>query len=340
MRRQTRPTVKKRRIAGSIIFLTVLLQLITAIGMGFLLLRFGPFPVLQRQMISTIMETRHKYFASWFFNDAQVKAVIKNNVGTTDTSSQNVSDVQTTNHSSNIDLYDLSNSKYKGFALVIQDPSRVHIGASKNLGTKGETVSGIARDHNAIAAINGGGFKDGTSNWTGTGAFPTDFLVVDGNVVYKENPSVESPNAPNVNVMAFDQSGHLIIGNHNLHDLLSQNIRDAFTFHNDSMNNVLVLSGKGKFTASNPGSGNNPRTAIGQTQNGSIILMVVDGRSITLPGATLYDMQQNMLKLGAYNATNIDGGSSSTMYYQGKVINTPCNPTGERSVPTAIYVTK
>lgn len=47
-----------------------------------------------------------------------------------------------------------------------------------------------------------------------------------------------------------------------------------------------------------------------------------------------------MLKYGAVNATNLDGGSSSTMYYEGEIINNPCDPLGERSVASIIYVEK
>ena len=41
---------------------------------------------------------------------------------------------------------------------------------------------------------------------------------------------------------------------------------------------------------------------------------------------------------GAYNATNLDGGSSSTMFYKDEVINNPCDSLGERSIPSIIYV--
>ena len=47
-----------------------------------------------------------------------------------------------------------------------------------------------------------------------------------------------------------------------------------------------------------------------------------------------------MLEYEAYNATNLDGGSSTTMYYEGDVINNPCDPLGERAVPSIIYVNR
>jgi exopolysaccharide biosynthesis protein len=84
--------------------------------------------------------------------------------------------------------------------------------------------------------------------------------------------------------------------------------------------------------------GLNPRTAVGQKQDGTIILLVIDGRKITSPGASLYDVQEIMMERGAVNAGALDGGYSSTMYYKGNVINSPNAWDGERTVATAFYV--
>ena len=81
-----------------------------------------------------------------------------------------------------------------------------------------------------------------------------------------------------------------------------------------------------------------PRTAIGQRKDGAILFLVSDGRQVRSIGATLKDVQDIMLEYGAYNATNLDGGSSPTMYYDGEVINNPCDPLGERSIPSVVYV--
>jgi len=86
------------------------------------------------------------------------------------------------------------------------------------------------------------------------------------------------------------------------------------------------------------GWGSTSRTAIGQRKDGTVIFLVIDGTFIRgLTGATLKDVQNIMLDYGAVNAANLDGGSSTTLYYKGKVINNPINPLGERMVPTIFY---
>jgi exopolysaccharide biosynthesis protein len=69
-----------------------------------------------------------------------------------------------------------------------------------------------------------------------------------------------------------------------------------------------------------------------------MLLLVLDGRHGIKIGATLQDAQQIMLQYGAFNATNLDGGSSTTMYYDGDIINNPCDPLGERAIASAIVV--
>jgi exopolysaccharide biosynthesis protein len=83
----------------------------------------------------------------------------------------------------------------------------------------------------------------------------------------------------------------------------------------------------------------NPRTAVGITATGGIILLVVDGRSFVSVGLTLYELGKEMKALGAVNAVNLDGGGSATMWLKGQgVVNHPTDYTGERPVSNAIVI--
>ena len=102
-----------------------------------------------------------------------------------------------------------------------------------------------------------------------------------------------------------------------------EKIRDAVTFQEESSdaNNhfvKLIVNCEAR-EASGQGSGANPRTAIGQREDGTVLLLVTDGRGASGHlGATASDLIEIMQKYGAVNAANLDGGSSSSMYYNGK----------------------
>ena len=109
-------------------------------------------------------------------------------------------------------------------------------------------------------------------------------------------------------------------------------IRDAITFGPALIVNGEPVSVKGQ------SSGLNPRTAIGQRADGAVLMLVIDGRQASSLGATYSDLITIMLEYGAINAINMDGGSSSLMYYKGEYLNTGVSLTGSRNMPTAFIV--
>lgn len=114
------------------------------------------------------------------------------------------------------------------------------------------------------------------------------------------------------------------------------NVTQALTF-----GPVLVQNSQGMIQKGNGGWGYAPRTVIGQKSDGTILMVVTDGRGIhgvNDIGASLLQMQNLMLHLGAVTAANLDGGSSSTMFYNGKLVNQPTDVLGEREVGTAFLI--
>ncbi len=82
------------------------------------------------------------------------------------------------------------------------------------------------------------------------------------------------------------------------------------------------------------------RTAIGVSREGrKVVLVVVNGDEKAIPGMTLSELTNLMVRLGSYNALNLDGGGSSTMVVDGKIVNSPSDSTGERAVSNALVVT-
>jgi len=82
-----------------------------------------------------------------------------------------------------------------------------------------------------------------------------------------------------------------------------------------------------------------PRTAVAKLKNGKFLMVTVDGRSESSAGIDLNDLAAYLLELGATDAMNLDGGGSTTMFVDGKVVNKPSDKEGERKVSDAILVT-
>lgn len=295
----------------------------------------GPFENVKRTLVGAAMTTlSHQYIAKLFLSDKEINQILGENEIDTG-KQQNVSYFSefSNYHDDSIDREDISDgTKFKGYILIVHDPTRVKVGHSKKLGVAGELTSSIAKDNNAVAAINGGGFTDSSSKnseWTGTGGKPVGLLMSGGNTMYNDIKDSDSKQE----IMAITRKGQLLVGHHSLNELKKMNVTEAISF-----GPALVINGKGTIKSGDGNWGIAPRTAIGQRKDGSILLLVIDGRQTKSVGASLRDVQNIMLQYGAVNATNLDGGSSSTMYYEGEVINNPCDPLGERSVPSAIYV--
>ena len=121
-------------------------------------------------------------------------------------------------------------------------------------------------------------------------------------------------------------------------EAIRKGIRDAVDF-----GPFLIVNGKSSFINGNGGWGQAPRTAIGQREDGIVLLLVIDGRQTGSIGADMNDLTRVMLDYGAINAANLDGGTSSAMSLNGKIISNPRNGNFQaktRPVPNAWIVVK
>ena len=82
-----------------------------------------------------------------------------------------------------------------------------------------------------------------------------------------------------------------------------------------------------------------PRTAVAKLKDGKFLMMTVDGRTEQSAGASLQDLAGYLLSLGAVEAMNLDGGGSTTMWVDGRIVNRPSDASGERKVSDALVVT-
>lgn len=135
-------------------------------------------------------------------------------------------------------------------------------------------------------------------------------------------------------MIGFDQQHKLVIGSMTPQEALARGVVEAISF-----GPVLIINGE-RVPITGTGGGLNPRTAIGQCANGAILLLVIDGRQPTSLGASFNDVANVMVNYGAVNAVALDGGSSTLMVYQDKILNSTSILTGPRRIPTAILVSK
>lgn len=319
-----------------------------------------PFKNLRALWVTTAMTTfKHQWLATMFIPQSEIDRILNENKvittnaktitnktavkkqspvassnNTTSTSNNitaTVVDPSTFSTSNNISIINLKTSTYSGKLMIVDNPSRIKLATINSFGKNsiGLRLSTLAKKYYAVAAINASGFQD--DNGTGTGGTPMGIVVKNGRVLYHDAEQT-------FNLVGFDYSNRLITGEFTLSDITKNNIKDAVSF-----GPALIINGAAVDIEGNGGFGLQPRTAIGQTVNGKVLLLEIDGRQPTYSlGAYIKDVQNVLMQYGAVNASNLDGGSSTAMYYNGKIINKPCGPlgsTGGRFIPTAFVVT-
>ncbi|MBP1744337.1 MAG: hypothetical protein H6Q58_1315 [Firmicutes bacterium] len=331
-RKSSKNAYGRKRASWKVVTGFIVFQLVFALITAPLIVFYGPFDNVRKTVVGAAMTTlSHQWIAKIFLSDEKIEAILNEN--TIETIEQDDSALEFVNtHDDSVEVEEISEgSKFKGYMIIVHDPTRIKVGYSSKLGTAGEMTSQIAKAKGAVAAINGGGFTDqtGTSKWTGTGGIPTGILISEGNIISNDLSS----NTAKVDVMAITADGMLLVGPHSINEMTKLGVKEAISF-----GPALIVNGKTTIKSGDGGWGIAPRTAIGQKKDGTILMLVIDGRQTSSVGASLRDVQNIMVEYGAYNATNLDGGSSTTMYYDNEVLNNPCDPLGERSVPSIVYV--
>ena len=285
---------------------------------------FGPFANIRRTVVGAIVRSRHPQFITWLFTPAEIQKML-GTVGTTD--AQELFDF-TAKSDTKLTLRQIHSTRYVGYLLEIPNPKMIQVATAPDIQEKGDTTSNIAKANHAIAAINAGGFYD--PNGTGTGRLPYGFILQDGKYTLGQDVGPSE----SVDFIGFTKSGNLIAGSYDKTELKDMDAMWGVTF-----GPPLIVNGKKLITDGDGGWSIGPRTAIGQKKDGTVIFLVIDGRQPGYStGATLRDVQDILYEEGCVIAANLDGGSSSTLYYNGKVVNKPADLLGERMIPTAFIV--
>ena len=316
-------------------------------------LLYGPYSGFRDWLITTAMTTMsHQYFATWFYDDETIAEVLNRNKveETSEITDTSMTVIIDSDKDENIEyaneyerqilekdpgnddykIIEITGKGYSGYMAVIYDPSRIKTVYTKKLGKSGEYLTTMAKDNDALIAINGGGFDD--PNFNSNGASPLGITFSGGKLITSKSYNGQG------GLIGFTEDDKLVLGKMNVAKAKELKIRDGVTF-----GPFLIVNGKSSNVFGNGGWGTAPRTAIGQRKDGIVLFLVIDGRTLTRPGASMNDLIEIMERYGAYNAANLDGGTSSVMVVNNEIINDPIDSTGAhktRYISTAFILTK
>lgn len=345
--RKEKKKSKKKIIKELLIAFAILLVLGIASG---LFLLYGPWSGFRDWLITTAMSSmRHQYLATWFYDDKTIQECLdKNKVvevnGETDENAVEIVDYEEKETITYANEYerqilekDEKNNDYKiikidggkeysGYMAVIYDPSRIEVATSASIGKSGQYLTDISKKNNALVAINGGGFAD--ENFQGNGSTPLGITMSKGKGI--------SASSSTYGIIGFNTENKLILGRYTLSQAKSRRIRDCVSF-----SPTLILNGEKSKIYGNGGWGKAPRTAIGQRADGIVLFLVLDGNRALGKGATIKDLIEIFDRYGAINASNLDGGTSTSMTVKGKTVNNPTTLSGNngtRPIPSAFIL--
>ncbi len=332
----SRRTVTVLKITGRIFAFIGVFVLIIALTLYLMLKIICSYGSSKSAFVTTVLESgQMKFLPSLVMSKSEIQEII-DKTSLEDIGDANINegmitvpnfgdDTPENNEVKNdIEVVDIAGLTYKATLMIIRDPSRVSV-ASIATGydewpEEGVPLKDLVKRAGAIGGINGGIYN--STNNCGGNAYG---VLVSNGVILRNRPR--------------EWGGLVLVGltNDNLLQIIDvskmsadeckkmieeKGIRDAVCFpettSTDSNHFVhLVINGKPR-EVNGAGSGLNPRTAIGQRADGAILLLVTDGRGYkSHVGASAADLIEIMTRYGAVNAANLDGGSSTCMYYNG-----------------------
>ncbi|MCM1054395.1 MAG: phosphodiester glycosidase family protein [Bacteroides sp.] len=365
-RRQPKPVHRKTSHAKTfilrtaLVFFTIIALIVGGLLGAVMIVEFGPSEKARDLFVVSMMETSAAQFLATSFlgqekvNEIMAANAIQNTDDITDTelvviggkkdggtssdpssSAEEKSTIPGSDgqeidpDNDGIDIVEIVGSTYRGKMMIVYDPTRVFVGVSGEFGEDkyGKTIDEIYASYDNIAAgINGGGWDDRPGH--GTGGEPYGIVMSQGEVLWG------GPLSTSWECCAITDEGKLIVGTFSIQKAIEMGVTDAAKYGPTLIVNDVPTESLGT------GGGLNPRTAIGQRADGAMLLLVIDGRQSNSLGASLVDVQDVMLKFGAVNAYNLDGGSSSSMLFNGEHINSNASLIGLRKMCTAFLVSE
>ena len=303
-----------------LVIITVILVLVVGLLAMLYTLVTGPSESMRDQLVlSATQASATKWIPGLFIGQAKVDEIVEKSaqvqeeviqMGDQNTGAHTADGEEVENWDNAIDGMIFKNkttATFHAYILLVKDPSRVYVGTSSDYhsGKTGARIFDEADQEGAIAAINAGEFKD--TNGQGTGDTPIGLTYSKGQCVW-DDKAVRT-------FIGFDDNGVLHAADSMTRAQADElGIRDAVSFQNG--NTLITNDGTNVSLYYAEGNvGLAQRTAIAQRADGTVILVVTDGRSASSLGATRNDIIDLLVEEGAVVAGMLDGGSSAMMYY-------------------------
>lgn len=316
---------KNRKIYKTTI-LFIFLDLIVA---GCFLMMYGPQSYIRNLYVTTAMQTmNHKYLAKVFYSEKKIEEIMANNYFVTIDEDVNTDDIKIdtsekdkykdkyekellTRENGNDDykVIDVQVGNAKGYLVAIYKPEKVKLLRTKsfNSGTYGERVVDMCKRYGGSVCINGGGFANGLDNGSD---IPQGMVIDNGEIVWGDTSTVG-------NVIGITDEGKLkLMNNATGSEALNAGIKYGIEF-----GPFLIVNGKSMEIVGMPYGVAN-KCVIAQRKDGVMMFLVTEGETY-IDGASLKDVVNILEKYGAYNAANLDGGQSTSLVINNKLINSP-----------------
>lgn len=326
------PKKKKSGLLGRIVrrffllLFTVILLAFAALVLVMNLIFNGPSPAAREILTMSLIEASATKWVPALFIGEETVAEIRSSVEgaelkeeVTDTSQVVINKDSAMTSNSNewenypdgIRIESYSGDTYNAHIMIVKNPGQVYMGIStENFSTSipGKRLNAVIEEEGALAAINAGAFNDDGTASASVGSCPLGLVMSGGKCVWTsgKQPGLEG-------FAGFNTDNILVVSKTNLSQSEAEqlNIRDGCCF-----GPALIINNEVNGEAYNMNSGYNPRTAIGQRADGAVIFVCIDGRQAGSMGGTYADVIDIMVEYGAVNACNMDGGSSSVMFYR------------------------
>lgn len=293
---------------------------------GFFIM-YGPFNYFRNLYVSTAMNTMdHQWLAKIFYSDKTIEKIMSSNYFIAIDEDANTDDIiidtkekkkykdkyekELLTREPGNDLYKVLELKVGGsnaHLIAIYNPKKVKLISTKqfNVGTYGERIITMCERYGGVVCINAGGFVD-----NGLGSdIPLGYVIQDGKITWSDDTKT--------NIIGMTKDGKLkLLSNTTGEEAIKKGVVDGLTF-----SPFLIVNGKELEIVGDPW-GSSPRMAIAQRKDGVMMFLSIDGENY-INGATLQDTIDILKRYGAYNAANLDGGTSSTMVVNGELINNP-----------------